>query len=81
MVSNFVRRDFQTTQPYVGFNLIRGQLISHSAIVVLDVFNSNGYLVYKNANYQSDWNGICNQNFIGKDTPDRNYLYIISNEQ
>lgn len=41
-VGNFVRKNFQTTQPYVGVNLIREQLISHSAIVVLDE-DSNEY--------------------------------------
>lgn len=46
--------------------------------ISLQVFNSMGYLVYKNANYQSEWDGVCNQNFIGKDTPDGTCFYIIS---
>lgn len=35
-VGNFVQKNFQTTQPYVGVNLIREKLISHYAIVVLE---------------------------------------------
>ena len=42
-VGNFVRKDFQTTYPYVGVNSIRELLISHSAIVVLDE-DTNEYL-------------------------------------
>ncbi len=42
-VGNFVRKNFQTTQPCVGVNLIREKLISHSAIVVLDE-DTNEYL-------------------------------------
>lgn len=35
-ISNFIQKDFQTTQPYVGINSIREKLIRHSAIVVLE---------------------------------------------
>ena len=42
-VGNFVQKNFQTTQPYVGVNLIRKELISHSAIVVLEE-DTNDYL-------------------------------------
>ncbi len=42
-VGNFVRKDFQTTHPYVGVNIIREELINHSAIVVLDE-DTNDYL-------------------------------------
>ncbi|MDP1763939.1 MAG: hypothetical protein Q8L07_08645 [Sediminibacterium sp.] len=42
-VGNFVHKDFQITHPYVGVNLIRKKLISHSAIVVLEE-DTNDYL-------------------------------------
>jgi PAS domain S-box-containing protein len=42
-VGDFVQKDFQTTNPYVGVNLIRKNLISCGAIVVLDE-DSNEYL-------------------------------------
>lgn len=42
-VGNFVRKNFQTTQPYIGVNLIRKKLITHSAMVVFREDN-NEYL-------------------------------------
>lgn len=42
-VGNFVQKSFQTTHPYVGVNLIRKKLITHSAIVVFEEEN-NDYL-------------------------------------
>lgn len=42
-VGHFVQKNFQTTYPYVGVNLIRKKLITHSAIVVFEEDN-NDYL-------------------------------------
>jgi len=42
-VGNFVQKNFLTTPSYVGVNLIREKLISHSAIVVLEE-DTNNYL-------------------------------------
>ncbi|MCK9404751.1 MAG: PAS domain S-box protein [Chitinophagaceae bacterium] len=42
-VGDFIHKNFQVTHPYVGVNLIRKKLISHSAIVVLEE-DTNDYL-------------------------------------
>ena len=47
--------------------------------ISLQIFNQLGTLIYKNDNYQNEWNGICNQgSYSGKDIPDGTYFYIVS---
>jgi gliding motility-associated-like protein len=47
--------------------------------ISLQVFNSQGALVYKNTNYKNDWAGLSNQrNNSGKEIPNGTYYYIVS---
>ncbi|MHB1177158.1 MAG: T9SS type B sorting domain-containing protein, partial [Daejeonella sp.] len=47
--------------------------------ISLHIYNAHGSLVYRNADYQNDWTGICNQGSLrGKDIPDGTYYYVIS---
>ena len=47
--------------------------------ISLQIFNSFGNLIYKNDNYQNDWNGISNQgSYKGKDITDGTYFYVVS---
>ena len=47
--------------------------------ISLQIFNQFGTLIYKNDNYQNEWNGICNQgSYSGKAIPDGTYFYIVS---
>jgi hypothetical protein len=33
--------------------------------------------VYKNGNYNNEWNGIGTGNFLGKDLPNGTYFYLV----
>ncbi len=43
--------------------------------ISLQIFNPLGVLIYKNDDYQNEWNGISNQ---GKEIPDGTYYYVLS---
>jgi gliding motility-associated-like protein len=53
--------------------------IIHSVNVKLsvEIFNRWGNRVYKNPDYQSDWDGKGVDNLLGKDVPDGTYFYIV----
>lgn len=46
--------------------------------VEVKVFNRWGNIVYQNADYKNDWNGIGSTNFMGQDVPDGTYFYIVN---
>jgi len=46
--------------------------------VEVKVFNRWGNIVYQNADYKNDWNGIGATNFMGQDVPDGTYFYIVN---
>ena len=46
--------------------------------VEVQVFNRWGNIVYQNADYKNDWNGIGSSNFMGQDVPDGTYFYIVN---
>ena len=46
--------------------------------VEVQVFNRWGNIVYQNADYKNDWNGIGTSNFMGEDVPDGTYFYIVN---
>ena len=46
--------------------------------VEVQVFNRWGNIVYQNADYKNDWNGIGTTNFMGQDVPDGTYFYIVN---
>ncbi|MES2629649.1 MAG: Ig-like domain-containing protein, partial [Bacteroidota bacterium] len=44
----------------------------------LEMFNRWGNVVYKNPDYNNDWNGTCNTGiYLGDDLPDGTYYYVI----
>jgi gliding motility-associated-like protein len=49
----------------------------YNTIADLQVFNRWGNIVYKNTNYQNDWDGKGIGNFLGQDVLDGTYYYII----
>ena len=53
-------------------------VITHSTSTKIDfeVFNRWGNSVYKNRDYQNDWNGKGTGNFLGKDLPNGTYYCI-----
>ena len=53
-------------------------VITHSVTTKIDfeVFNRWGNSVYKNSDYQNDWNGKGTGNFLGKDLPNGTYYCI-----
>ena len=46
--------------------------------VEVQVFNRWGNIVYQNADYKNDWNGMGTSNFMGQDVPDGTYFYIVN---
>jgi gliding motility-associated-like protein len=54
--------------------------ISHDANtrISLEVFNRWGNRVYKNDNYQNEWNGQGNGNFLGQTLLPGTYFYIVT---
>ncbi|WP_304064551.1 gliding motility-associated C-terminal domain-containing protein [Pedobacter glucosidilyticus] len=47
-------------------------------LLLLEIYNRWGNLVFKDPNYQNTWNGISNQGIrIGEDLPDGTYFYIL----
>jgi gliding motility-associated-like protein len=53
-------------------------VITHSVTTKIDfeVFNRWGNSVYKNRDYQNDWNGKGTGNFLGKDLPNGTYYCV-----
>lgn len=55
-------------------------LIENTAgdVIILEVFNRWGNVVYKNIDYKNDWTGQSNEGItIGQDLPDGTYYYIV----
>ena len=46
--------------------------------VEVQVFNRWGNIVYQNADYKNDWNGMGTSNFMGQDVADGTYFYIVN---
>ncbi len=50
----------------------------NNEIILLEIYNRWGNLVFKDSNYQNKWNGISNQGIrLGEDLPDGTYFYIV----
>jgi gliding motility-associated-like protein len=60
-----------------GFNDTWVIVRPYGTTLSVKIFNRWGNIVYSNNNYQNDWRGKGQMNFLGEDVPEGTYFYVV----